>query len=271
MNLRSHSISSLQGVLTVPGDKSISHRAAILGGLAKGVTEVDNFLCSEDCLNTLRAMEQLGAKVEVLEEREGYGPVRFRITGVAMKPAAPERPIDCGNSGTGMRLLAGMLAACPFDSEMFGDASLSSRPMGRIMQPLEQMGARIEARGAKPGCAPLFIHGGRVRPISYTLPMASAQVKSAILLAAMFADGATTVHQPAVTRDHTERLFRHFSVPCTVDGLTVSTQGPALPAAHDLTVPADISSAAFWMVAPSANMAASRMALFTWALAMGSV
>lgn len=210
MNLRSHSISSLQGVLTVPGDKSISHRAAILGGLAKGVTEVDNFLCSEDCLNTLRAMEQLGAKVEVLEEREGYGPVRFRITGVAMKPAAPERPIDCGNSGTGMRLLAGMLAACPFDSEMFGDASLSSRPMGRIMQPLEQMGARIEARGAKPGCAPLFIHGGRVRPISYTLPMASAQVKSAILLAAMFADGATTVHQPAVTRDHTERPVPPF-------------------------------------------------------------
>ena len=260
MNLRSHSISSLQGVLTVPGDKSISHRAAILGGLAKGVTEVDNFLCSEDCLNTLRAMEQLGAKVEVLEEREGYGPVRFRITGVAMKPAAPERPIDCGNSGTGMRLLAGMLAACPFDSEMFGDASLSSRPMGRIMQPLEQMGARIEARGAKPGCAPLFIHGGRVRPISYTLPMASAQVKSAILLAAMFADGATTVHQPAVTRDHTERLFRHFRVPCTVDGLTVSTQGPALPAAHDLTVPADISSAAFWMVA-AASRPGSRLTL----------
>ena len=246
MNLHSHSISSLQGVLTVPGDKSISHRAAILGGLAQGVTEVDNFLCSEDCLNTLRAMEQLGAKVDVLEERQGYGPVRFRITGVAMSPKAPERPIDCGNSGTGMRLLAGMLAACPFDSEMFGDASLSSRPMGRIMQPLEQMGARIEARGTKPGCAPLSIHGGRVHPISYALPMASAQVKSAILLAGMFADGTTTVRQPAATRDHTERLFRHFGVPCTVDGLTVGTCGPALPVAHNLTVPADISSAAFW-------------------------
>lgn len=260
MNLHSHSIPSLKGVLTVPGDKSISHRAAILGGLAKGVTEVDNFLCSEDCLNTLRAMEQLGAKVEVLEEREGYGPVRFRVTGVAMKPAAPERPIDCGNSGTGMRLLAGMLAACPFDSEMFGDASLSSRPMGRIMQPLEQMGARIEARGATPGCAPLLIRGGQVHPISYTLPMASAQVKSAILLAAMFANGATTVQQPAVTRDHTERLFRHFSIPCTVDGLTVGTHGPALPLAHDLTVPADISSAAFWMVA-AASRPGSRLTL----------
>lgn len=260
MNLHSHSIPSLKGVLTVPGDKSISHRAAILGGLAKGVTEVDNFLCSEDCLNTLRAMEQLGAKVEVLEEREGYGPVRFRVTGVAMKPAAPERPIDCGNSGTGMRLLAGMLAACPFDSEMFGDASLSSRPMGRIMQPLEQMGARIEARGATPGCAPLLIRGGQVHPISYTLPMASAQVKSAILLAAMFANGATTVQQPALTRDHTERLFRHFSIPCTVDGLTVGTHGPALPLAHDLTVPADISSAAFWMVA-AASRPGSRLTL----------
>ena len=260
MNLHSRSISSLQGVLTVPGDKSISHRAAILGGLADGVTEVDNFLCSEDCLNTLRAMEQLGARVEVLESREGCGPVRFRITGVAMRPHSPSRPIDCGNSGTCMRLLAGMLAACPFDSEMFGDASLSSRPMGRIMSPLEQMGAKIEARGSKPGCAPLFIHAGHVRPISYTLPMASAQVKSAILLAGMFAEGITTVIQPAVTRDHTERLFRHFGVPCSVDGLVVSTEGPALPRAHDLTVPADISSAAFWMVA-AATRPGSRLTL----------
>lgn len=260
MNLHSRSIPSLQGVLTVPGDKSISHRAAILGGLADGVTEVDNFLCSEDCLNTLRAMEQLGARVEVLESREGCGPVRFRIAGVAMRPHSSSRPIDCGNSGTGMRLLAGMLAACPFDSEMFGDASLSSRPMGRIMNPLEQMGARIEARGNKPGCAPLFIHAGHVRPISYTLPMASAQVKSAILLAGMFAEGTTTVIQPAVTRDHTERLFRHFGVPCSVDGLAVSTEGPALPRAHDLTVPADISSAAFWMVA-AATRPGSRLTL----------
>lgn len=178
MNLHSHSISSLQGVLTVPGDKSISHRAAILGGLAQGVTEVDNFLCSEDCLNTLRAMEQLGAKVDVLEERQGYGPVRFRITGVAMSPKAPERPIDCGNSGTGMRLLAGMLAACPFDSEMFGDASLSSRPMGRIMQPLEQMGARIEARGTKPGCAPLSIHGGRCTLFPTRFPWPAPRLKA---------------------------------------------------------------------------------------------
>lgn len=260
MNLSSHSIPSLQGVLTVPGDKSISHRAAILGGLAEGVTEVDNFLCSEDCLNTLRAMQQLGAQVEVLEERQGHGPVRFRITGVGMKPQKPCRPIDCGNSGTGMRLLAGVLAACPFDSEMFGDASLSSRPMNRIMKPLAEMGACIETLGSKPGCAPLRIHAGCVHPVDYTLPMASAQVKSAILLAGMFADGTTTVHQPAVTRDHTERLFRHFGIPCSVQGLTVSTRGPALPQAHALTIPGDISSAAFWMVA-AATRPGSRLTL----------
>ena len=137
MNLHSHSISSLQGALTVPGDKSISHRAAILGGLAEGVTEVDNFLCSEDCLNTLRAMEQLGAKVDVLEERQGYGPVRFRITGVAMSPKAPERPIDCGNSGTGMRLLAGMLAGSAYEvgcsllqEAVFGAVSWNDAPHG---------------------------------------------------------------------------------------------------------------------------------------------
>ncbi len=249
MNLQSHRTAALHGELLVPGDKSISHRAAILGGLAEGTTEVSNFLCSEDCLNTLRAMEQLGARVEVLEAREGYGPTRFRITGVGMKPVAPAHAIDCGNSGTGMRLMAGMLAACPFDSEMFGDASLCSRPMGRIMTPLALMGAKIEARGTREGCAPLYIHAGQVRPIDYTLPMASAQVKSAILLAGMFADGTTTVHQPAQTRDHTERLFHHFGIPCSVDGLTVSTQGPAAPKARDLTVPADISSAAFWIVA----------------------
>ncbi|MEG1258320.1 MAG: 3-phosphoshikimate 1-carboxyvinyltransferase [Akkermansia sp.] len=249
MNLQSHQISSLQGELTVPGDKSISHRAAILGGLAHGTTEISNYLCSEDCLNTLKAMQQLGAELKILEKREGYGPTHFLIKGVSMNPTPPAHPIDCGNSGTGMRLMAGMLAACPFDSEMFGDDSLCSRPMGRIMNPLEQMGADIEARGEKSGCAPLFIHAGTIHPIEYTLPMASAQVKSAILLAGMFAQGETIVHQPAITRDHTERLFHHFHIPCTEKGLSASVTGPATPLAQDLTVPADISSAAFWIVA----------------------
>ena len=249
MNLHSRFIPSLQGELTVPGDKSISHRAAILGGLAKGTTEISNFLCSEDCLNTLKAMEQLGAKVEVIESREGYGPTKFRITGVGMNPVPPQSPIDCGNSGTGMRLMAGMLAACPFDSEMTGDDSLCSRPMGRIMTPLAEMGANIEAKGNKAGCAPLFIHAGKVHPIDYTLPMASAQVKSAILLAGIFAQGTTIVRQPAITRDHTERLFHHFGIPCVENALTISTQGLATPKAKDITIPGDISSAAFWIVA----------------------
>lgn len=256
MSLHSHRITNLQGGILIPGDKSISHRAAILGGLAEGTTEISNFLCSEDCLNTLNAMVQLGAKVEL----PGEDPSRFYLTGVGMRPKAPAKLIDCGNSGTGMRLLAGVLAACSFDSEMSGDSSLRSRPMGRIMQPLAQMGAHIEAKGEKEGCAPLLIHGGNVHAIEYTLPMASAQVKSAVLLAGMFANGETTVHQPAVTRDHTERLFEHFSIPCHVDGLTVSTRGPASPVAKNLVVPGDISSAAFWMVA-AAILPGSRVVL----------
>lgn len=249
MVLQSHYIDRLEGTLIVPGDKSISHRAAILGGLAQGTTQVSNFLCSEDCLNTLKAMEQLGAKVDVLESRDGYGPTKFNISGVSMHPTAPTKPIDCGNSGTGMRLMAGMLAACPFDSEMFGDESLCSRPMGRIMEPLAAMGAKIDAKGAKAGCAPLYIHGGSIHPIDYILPMASAQVKSAVLLAGMFAQGTTSVTQPAITRDHTERLFKHFQIPCQVNGLKVSIDGPVLPLARNLAIPADISSAAFWLVA----------------------
>jgi 3-phosphoshikimate 1-carboxyvinyltransferase len=202
-------------------------------------------------------MEQLGAEIRIIESRDGYGPTHFLIKGVNMQPTPPSSAIDCGNSGTGMRLMAGMLAACPFDSELFGDASLCSRPMGRIMTPLAQMGASIEAVGEKPGCAPLKIKGGTLHPISYTLPMASAQVKSAVLLAGMFANGTTSVVQPAQTRDHTERLFHHFGIPCSVDGLSVSMVGPASPVANNLTVPADISSAAFWIVAAATRPGSS--------------
>lgn len=238
----------LRGTITVPGDKSISHRVAILGALGRGAMKVRNYLHSEDCLNTLRAMQQLGAQVE-----EEDGPQNFTLTGTGMSPQAPARDIDCGNSGTGMRLMAGMLAALPFRSRMFGDASLSSRPMGRIITPLESMGARITACGQKPGCAPLEIEGGRLQPIHYDLPMASAQVKSAVLLAGLLAEGCTSIHQPAITRDHTERLFEHFSIPCTIsdDGLDISVQGPVIPTNKDITVPGDISSAAFWLVAAS--------------------
>ena len=238
----------LHGTITVPGDKSISHRVAILGALAEGSMQVKNYLCSEDCLNTLRAMQQLGAEVT-----PGDCPQNFTLTGTGMHPTAPAHDIDCGNSGTGMRLMAGVLASLPFRSRMFGDASLSSRPMKRIIDPLGSMGARITACGEKPGCAPLEIQGGKLSPIHYDLPMASAQVKSAVLLAGMLAEGHTSVHQPAITRDHTERLFEHFGIPCTVsqDGLDIAVDGPVIPTNKDITVPGDISSAAFWLVAAS--------------------
>lgn len=236
----------LHGELCIPGDKSISHRVAILAGLAKGKTTVANFLCSEDCLHTLAAMQQLGA---VIEQEPNVR--SFAITGTGMHPTAPQKEIDCGNSGTGMRLLAGVLAALPFKSRLTGDASLCSRPMGRIIEPLELMGAIITAHGIKPGCAPLEIEGRGLHSLEYTLPMASAQVKSAILLASMFTKEAITVHQPSRTRDHTERLFAHFGIPCTTcnNGLTIRTEGAALPVASNIAIPGDFSSAAFWMIA----------------------
>lgn len=244
----SRAISGLHGTITVPGDKSISHRVAILGALANGSMKVSNYLCSEDCLNTLRAMQQLGAIVT-----PGDAPQNFTLTGTGMQPIAPKHDIDCGNSGTGMRLMAGVLAALPFSSRMFGDTSLSSRPMKRIIEPLSKMGADITACGEKPGCAPLQIAGHSLSPIHYELPMASAQVKSAVLLAGMLCSGITSVHQPAITRDHTERLFEHFGVNYRVsdDGLDIAVEGPVCIQARDITIPSDISSAAFWIVAAS--------------------
>jgi 3-phosphoshikimate 1-carboxyvinyltransferase len=250
--LRVISISHLHAEFSVPGDKSMSHRAAILGGLSNGACTIRNFLPSEDCVNTLNAMQALGARVEILEELAGYGPTALRIHGRSLKLTPPAAPIDCGNSGTGMRLLAGLLAGQPFTSELFGDASLSSRPMGRITTPLGQMGAEIETRGAKSGCAPLVIHGKKLQPIHYEMPVASAQVKSAILLAGMFAEGKTSVTQPAVTRDHTERMLDAFRVSTRTVENTISIVGGQIPEACDFTVPGDISSAAFWMVAAAA-------------------
>ena len=245
-------ISNLHAEFSVPGDKSMSHRAAILGGLSNGTCTIRNFLPSEDCLNTLNAMKALGASYEVLDELAGYGPVNLRIHGQSMELSAPSSPIDCGNSGTGMRLLAGLLAGQKFTTELFGDASLSSRPMGRITVPLGQMGANIETLGEKPGCAPLRIHPAKLTPITYEMPVASAQVKSAVLLAGMFTQGKTTVIQPAETRDHTERMLASFHVTTRQEGNAISIQGGQIPQACDFTVPGDISSAAFWLVAAAA-------------------
>ncbi|MCE2960879.1 MAG: 3-phosphoshikimate 1-carboxyvinyltransferase [Akkermansiaceae bacterium] len=259
-SLRVKSISSLNAEFSVPGDKSISHRAAIFGGLSNGVCEISNFLPSEDCLNTLKAMRSLGAHFDLLEELEGYGPIKLRIHGKSMQLTPPESPIDCGNSGTGMRLLAGLLAGQKFTSELFGDASLSSRPMGRITLPLAEMGAKLETLGEKPGCAPLRIHGAELHPIDYEMPMASAQVKSAILLAGLFAEGTTSVTQPSVTRDHTERMMAAFKLSCITVENKISVSGGQMPESCDIKVPGDISSAAFWLVAAAA-MPGSRLLL----------
>lgn len=258
--LRVKAISSLHAEFSVPGDKSISHRAAIFGGLSNGVCEISNFLPSEDCINTLKAMRALGANFEIIEELENYGPVKLRIHGQSMALSEPEAPIDCGNSGTGMRLLAGLLAGQKFNSELFGDASLSSRPMGRITVPLAEMGANLETLGKTPGCAPLKIHGSVLKPIDYDMPVASAQVKSAVLLAGLFADGTTSVTQPSVTRDHTERMMAAFQLTCKTVGNRIFVPGGQMPETCDFTVPGDISSAAFWLVAAAA-MDGSRLLL----------
>lgn len=251
-SIKVNPIKHLWAEFAVPGDKSISHRSVILGGISNGPCRIDNFLPSEDCICTLKAMEQLGATYEVHEEKYGFGPISLTIQGQSMKLKAPEGNVDCGNSGTGMRLLAGLLTAQDFESTLTGDESLESRPMGRIMKPLSQMGAKIEAKGEKEGCAPLHITGGDLEPTTYEMPVASAQVKSAILLAGLFTEGKTTVIQPSETRDHTERMLSFFKTPSVREGNEISVTGGQVPQAADLLVPGDISSAAFWMVAAAA-------------------
>ncbi|MGJ8634271.1 MAG: 3-phosphoshikimate 1-carboxyvinyltransferase [Luteolibacter sp.] len=250
--LRVKAIDSLKAEFSVPGDKSISHRAAIFGGLSNGTCEVSNFLPSEDCLNTLNAMAAVGAKYEIIEEMEGYGPTKLIIHGQSMKLTAPKEPIDCGNSGTGMRLLAGILAGQDFTSELFGDESLSSRPMGRVTIPLAEMGAKLETLGEKEGCAPLKIHGSKLKAITYQMPVASAQVKSCVLLAGLFAEGTTKVIQPAPTRDHTERMLSAFRVSSRTVDNEIAMHGGQIPESTDILVPGDISSASFWLVAAAA-------------------
>ncbi len=248
----------LSGKISVPGDKSISHRAAMLAALADGPCEITGFLPSEDCLSTLRAMEALGARVEYLDadseipDDDDFLPTQIRIHGTGMELSAPETAIDCGNSGTTMRLLSGILAAQPFTSVLTGDASLSVRPMGRVIEPLEKMGASIEA--SPEGTPPLTIRGNPdIESISYPLPVASAQVKSAVLLAGLFAEGTTTVIEPSTTRDHTERMLDLFRVKTEREAGAISIQGKQILRAQSVFVPGDISSAAFWLVAAAAQ------------------
>jgi len=247
-----------QSEIRVPGDKSISHRSVILGSLANGPCRIDGFLPSEDCLSTVGAMRSLGVRIDFLDEEgnpddEIEEPTRLMIHGRGGRFEVPSDPIDCGNSGTTMRLLSGLLAAQPFDSVLQGDASLSARPMSRVIEPLEKMGAKIESMGGG-GKAPLLIRGtGDPKAISYTLPVASAQVKSAILLAGLFAQGKTTVVEPLSTRDHTERMLGFFQAKTLREGTHISVYGRQTLESRDFVVPSDISSAAFWIVAAGAS------------------
>lgn len=225
----------------------MSHRAAMLASLSDGTCLIRNYLAGEDCLGTLRVLTQLG----VLIEDKGSG--SWLVHGVSGKFRQPEGDLDCGNSGTTMRLMSGLLAAQPFRSRLTGDASLSRRPMKRIMEPLARMGAKLSTDG-QDGKPPLVIEGNpQLEAIEYTLPVPSAQVKSAVLLAGLLAVGQTTVVQPVQTRDHTERMLAHFGVPVEIDGDRISVRGGRLPQPRDFDVPGDISSAAFWLVAAAAK------------------
>lgn len=230
------------GTVTVPGDKSISHRALMLGSIATGRTEVSGFLAGEDCLATAAAMRALGVRIEQ------QSPTDLVIDGVGRDGLrAPAGPLDLGNSGTAMRLMAGLLAGQAFDTVLTGDQSLSGRPMNRIIKPLTMMGAVIEADCD--GTPPLQIRGGmRLQGIDYAMPVASAQVKSSILLAGLYADGKTSVTEPAVTRDHTERMLRAMGVDVAQDAGTISLAGGQELHGGRIPVPGDLSSATFIII-----------------------
>lgn len=233
----------LQGEIKVPGDKSITHRAIILGSLAEGRTEVKGFLKGEDCLRTAHAFAAMGIAMEGLEGEE------LTISGRGLRGLQePEEVIDCGNSGTTMRLLAGVLAGQPFLSILTGDGSLRRRPMGRVVEPLRKMGAQIwgRDRGSLP---PLAILGGPLRGLFYESPIASAQVKSALLLAGLFAEEETVVVEPFPSRDHTERMLKSFGVSVSQNGTAVAVEPPRALIPQRIFVPGDFSSAAFFLVA----------------------
>lgn len=244
MNLQVKPSRGLRGRASVPGDKSISHRAAILGALGEGVTRIDGFLESEDCLATLRCLSLLGVPMERLS------PGCYEIIGQGQKGfQEPTDVLDCGNSGTTMRLLAGALAAQPIFSILTGDASLRNRPMARVIEPLSSMGGQIYG-GKNNTKAPLAIIGNQnLKGTTHVLPIASAQVKSAILLAGLGARGTTVVREPARSRDHTEVMLQQLGVPVKVDGLSVTVQGGTIPRGGHIIIPGDISSAAYLLVA----------------------
>ena len=232
----------LRGTIFVPGDKSIAHRAVIFAAVARGQSRIFNLSGGDDNSRTVRAFRQMGVEIRrdgdaLCVEGRGWDELR-----------APAEIIQCGNSGTTMRLLSGLLAGRPFHSALDGDASLRQRPMKRVIDPLRQMGARISSRSGN-GLAPLEIEGGGLRGVEYAMPIASAQVKSAVLLAALQARGETILHEPQRSRDHTEVMIQGFGGTVAVDGLTMRLEGPQELTSQQVRIPGDLSSAAFFLVA----------------------
>ena len=247
MELRVKRAPRIDTEITVPGDKSISHRTAIIAALSNGVCTLHGFLPSEDCMHTVNALRALGIQIEQPE------PDRLIVHGKKRVLTSPAGEIECGNSGTTMRLLAGLLAGQRFESRLVADASLSRRPMDRVIIPLRKMGANIVAEGPEQ-TPPVRINGGALKGIHYSSPVASAQVKSAVLLAGLYAKGKTTVDEPSLSRNHTELLFNYFLIRTAKnDNGAVSVFGDQMPESRDFNIPGDISSAAFWLVAAAAQ------------------
>ncbi|MFC1713828.1 3-phosphoshikimate 1-carboxyvinyltransferase [Candidatus Poribacteria bacterium] len=234
--------SGLHGEIAPPGDKSVSHRSVMIGAIAEGLTEIENFLHGEDCIATIRAFENMGVSIE------GIGKDNVRVNGVGLDGLKePGNVLDMGNSGTSMRLISGILAGQPFYSVLTGDSSLRSRPMNRIADPLRLMGAGVYGRDGD--LAPFTIMGDGLKSIDYRTPVASAQIKSCILLAGLFAEGETVVTEPAGSRDHTERMLRSFGAEVVSHDLTRKVKGRPELLGHRVVVPGDISSASYFLMA----------------------
>src|SRR5213595_1560654 len=247
MELRVKRAPHIDTEITVPGDKSISHRAAIIAALSNGVCRLDGFLIGDECMRTVKALRALGIRIDEAEPNAIIVHGKKRV----LNPPAAE--INCGNSATTMRLMAGLLAGQTFESRLVGDASLSRRPMDRVIAPLQRMGANISAEGPDQ-TPPLRIRGGSLRGIDYQMPAPSAQVKSAILLAGLFAKGKTSIVEGTQTRDHTERMLRYFFVRTTrEENGTISIFGDQVPESRDFRIPGDLSSATYWLTAAAAQ------------------
>lgn len=232
----------LRGEITVPGDKSISHRSVMLGSIAKGDTRISGFLTGEDCLSTIDCFKKLGIDIEV-------NGTDVTVHGKGLKGlSAPAETLDVGNSGTTLRLMSGILSAQPFTARLTGDSSIQKRPMGRVASPLGLMGAKITSENEKM-TAPLTIEGQKLHGIDYTLPVASAQVKSALILAGLYADGETRITEPEATRDHTEIMLNYLGADIRKEGDTIVVRPAAELTGKDITVPGDISSAAYFIAA----------------------